>query len=93
MWTYGSGLELNSPRFTQPGDFFTYVAFVGLVILVSDSYNNFVHHLSFMHNFTPRICPPSLTLAEAVPKQRKITLMTRADPSFAKLKNQGLPAA
>jgi hypothetical protein len=35
VWTYGTGLELNSPRFSQPGDFFTYVAFVALVILVS----------------------------------------------------------
>src|SRR5947209_6439939 len=35
VWTYGTGLELNSPRFTQPGDFFTYVVFVALFILVS----------------------------------------------------------
>lgn len=34
-WLYGTGLELNSPRFTQPGDFFTYVAFVEAVIYVS----------------------------------------------------------
>ncbi|KAJ9495773.1 hypothetical protein LTR99_010683 [Exophiala xenobiotica] len=33
MFTYASGLELNSPRFSQPGDFFTYVAFVATVIL------------------------------------------------------------
>ncbi|KAL2419794.1 hypothetical protein ABEF95_003045 [Exophiala dermatitidis] len=35
MYTYASGLELNSPRFTQPGDFFTYVAFVSSVILAT----------------------------------------------------------
>lgn len=35
MWIYGTGLELNSPRFTQPGDFFTYVAFVASIIYVS----------------------------------------------------------
>ncbi|EXJ83754.1 hypothetical protein A1O1_07380 [Capronia coronata CBS 617.96] len=33
MYTYASGLELNSPRFTQPGDFFTYVVFVATVTL------------------------------------------------------------
>ena len=33
-WIYGTGLELNSPRFTQPGDFFIYVAFNMTVILV-----------------------------------------------------------
>jgi hypothetical protein len=35
VFTYASGLELNSPRFTQPGDFFTYVFFVAATILVS----------------------------------------------------------
>src|ERR1700743_3194292 len=35
VFTYASGLELNSPRFTQPGDFFTYVFFVATAILVS----------------------------------------------------------
>jgi Derlin-2/3 len=37
VWTYSTGLELNSPRFSQPGDFFTYVVFVASVILVSSS--------------------------------------------------------
>jgi len=35
MFTYASGLELNSPRFSQPGDFFTYVFFVATTILVT----------------------------------------------------------
>ncbi|KIW76117.1 hypothetical protein Z517_10862 [Fonsecaea pedrosoi CBS 271.37] len=35
MYTYASGLELNSPRFTQPGDFFTYIFFVATAILAS----------------------------------------------------------
>jgi hypothetical protein len=35
-WVYGTGLELNSPRFTQPGDFFTFVVFLAAVILVSN---------------------------------------------------------
>lgn len=34
VWTYSSGLEKESGRFSQPGDFFTYIFFVGLVILV-----------------------------------------------------------
>ncbi|PGH29486.1 derlin-2/3 [[Emmonsia] crescens] len=33
MYKYGSGLERDSPRFTVPGDFFTYVIFVGTVIV------------------------------------------------------------
>lgn len=35
LWTYGSNLEKDSPRFLRKGDFFVYVAFVELVILVS----------------------------------------------------------
>ena len=35
MWTYGTGLERESSRFSQPGDFFTYVCFVATTILVS----------------------------------------------------------
>ncbi|KAI4154314.1 MAG: hypothetical protein L6R39_001418 [Caloplaca ligustica] len=33
LWTYSSNLERESPRFTQPGDFFFYVLFIGTVIL------------------------------------------------------------
>lgn len=35
LWTYASQLELEASRFSQPGDFFTYVTFVCSVILVS----------------------------------------------------------
>lgn len=35
VYTYGSLLETGSPRFSSPGDFFTYVFFVGTVIVVS----------------------------------------------------------
>ncbi|EDN06445.1 predicted protein [Histoplasma mississippiense (nom. inval.)] len=35
MYKYGSGLEKDSPRFTVPGDFFTYVIFVGTVIVLT----------------------------------------------------------
>ncbi|KAH7386786.1 Der1-like family-domain-containing protein [Phaeosphaeria sp. MPI-PUGE-AT-0046c] len=34
-YQYGSGLERESPRFTQPGDFFVYTAFCATVIVVS----------------------------------------------------------
>lgn len=54
-WMYGTGLELNSPRFGQPGDFFTYVVFLASVILVS------IPFLLFSVIANPRnICPPSL---------------------------------
>ncbi|KAL4890409.1 Der1-like family-domain-containing protein [Aspergillus ambiguus] len=35
LYTYSSRLESNSPRFTGPGDFFTYVIFVASVILLT----------------------------------------------------------
>lgn len=35
LFTYGSGLEQGSPRFTEPGSFFIYNVFVMSVILVS----------------------------------------------------------
>lgn len=34
VWTYSSALETQSPRFSQPGDYFTYLIFVASVILV-----------------------------------------------------------
>jgi hypothetical protein len=36
-YQYGSGLERESPRFSQPGDFFTYTAFCATVIVVSNT--------------------------------------------------------
>ncbi|PKY05367.1 DER1-domain-containing protein [Aspergillus campestris IBT 28561] len=38
LFTYGSGLETDSPRFSLPGDFFTYVFFVATVILLTAGY-------------------------------------------------------
>jgi len=35
LYQYGSGLERESPRFSQPGDFFVYTAFVGSVIVAT----------------------------------------------------------
>ena len=34
LYNYGSKLETASPRFSQPGDFFTYLVFVCAAILV-----------------------------------------------------------
>lgn len=33
LWTYSSNLERESPRFTQPGDFFFYVLILGIQIM------------------------------------------------------------
>lgn len=35
MYTYGSALETGSPRFTAPGDFFTYLFFVASSIMLT----------------------------------------------------------
>lgn len=43
LYQYGSLLERESSRFTQPGDFFIYTAFVSAVIVVS----TFTHFLSY----------------------------------------------
>ena len=73
VWQYSSGLELESSRFSQPGDFFVYIIFLGLVILVCKNFlllmklSTFAAYFSFCFG-TSYICPPSLMyLAEAVP--------------------------
>ena len=68
VWQYSSGLELESSRFPQPGDYFVYIIFLGLFILVC----TFVHLAAVFYSSsfslsTSHICPPSLFLAEAVP--------------------------
>ncbi|KAK5011770.1 hypothetical protein LTR39_004454, partial [Cryomyces antarcticus] len=37
-YTYGSSLETESARFTQPGDFFVYLVFVGSTILLTSGF-------------------------------------------------------
>lgn len=37
LYTYGSQLELEASRFTNPGDFFIYIIFVAVIILVSSA--------------------------------------------------------
>ncbi|MCJ1466911.1 hypothetical protein MMC07_005533 [Pseudocyphellaria aurata] len=35
LWTYSSALEKDSPRFNRPGDFFTYIFFLEVFILLT----------------------------------------------------------
>jgi hypothetical protein len=80
-YQYGSGLERESARFSAPGDFAVYTAFVGGIIAVSDAVVFWELVLSVPPRFfgcmdtpvcntkSPRhICPRSLSiLAVAVP--------------------------
>jgi hypothetical protein len=93
-WTYGTGLELNSPRFSQPGDFFTYVVFVALVILVSFLLGCYVVALltiaslpltSISSRAHLENLPAQSFLADAVPGKRKITPAAHTFASFANL--------
>jgi len=77
LWTYASQLELEATRFSQPGDFFTYITFVCSVIMVSDvpllchihAHNFFSFFtLSFSSLHSPPLLPFQLILAETVPK-------------------------
>ena len=77
LFQYGSAIERESSRFSQPGDFLVYTVFVGSVIFVSlHAYSLHMHthiastHLSAIPGHRPPqiICPHSLsTLAGAVP--------------------------
>ena len=50
LYQYGSGLERESSRFSQPGDFLTYTVFVGGVIVVSPCLHLHVHvHIASTH--------------------------------------------
>jgi Derlin-2/3 len=66
LWTYASQLELEASRFSQPGDFFTYITFVCSVIVVST-----VHFLprcgslSFSHTSISFATTTSLTALPA----------------------------
>jgi hypothetical protein len=81
LYQYGSGLERESSRFSQPGDFFVYTVFVGSAIVVSLCLVcRVVCDVS-----SPRlICPLSLSLwLKRFLKPRKSTPAHRAVPSFA----------
>lgn len=53
LWTYSSGLEKESSRFSQPGDFFTYIIFLGLVILVRSNTLSFLPCLRVLSSLAP----------------------------------------
>lgn len=55
LYTYGSRLETTSPAFSQPGDFFVYLVFVALVILVSLLYAIVFRLLYTSFSSKPRI--------------------------------------
>lgn len=76
LFQYGSGLERESARFSQPGDFFVYVMFVASVIVVGafSSYASFHIHSSIVSIPGPYMVrkpsdylPAQFNLAEAVP--------------------------
>ena len=81
VWQYAGDLETNSPRFTNPGDFFVYIVFVGSFIVVSrfrsspsstsaqPLYQLLLDISMTLHRAleTSQICPPSHHLAAAVP--------------------------
>jgi hypothetical protein len=62
LWTYASQLELEATRFSQPGDFFTYITFVCSVIMVSRVHllRHVDAHFSFTQSFS-FATPTSLT--------------------------------
>jgi hypothetical protein len=80
VYTYGSKLETASPRFSQPGDFMTYLLFVCFTILVG------IWSLWFAFiSLAPHIiCPHSAILPTiAVPGDEEDYPCTSAGPSFA----------
>ncbi|KAF2841495.1 DER1-domain-containing protein [Patellaria atrata CBS 101060] len=54
LFNYGSALEKSSPRFTGPGDFFTYVVFCSVMILLIDGY--ILGAFFFMHPLLMAFC-------------------------------------
>lgn len=67
LYQYGSALERESSRFTQPGDFFVYTMFVGSVIVVSIYLLAHTLHSAFCRSLSNRasspriICPPGFS--------------------------------
>lgn len=92
LWTYASQLELEATRFSQPGDFFTYVTFVCSVILVSREHllRLIKGHLLLLHTFfcfthPPPLLPGQFILAVTVPRWEEYHPCTVRRSSFAKL--------
>lgn len=98
LWTYGSALEIDSPRFARKGDFFVYTAFLHVMILVSlcclslSSINSLLYCclilfcclLRALQSCTPlKSARAASSSCKRFLKLRKITLAVSADPSFA----------
>ena len=72
LFTYCKALEVDSGRFSQPGDLFVALVFICSVILVRSVFSRCHFFLSFTHtHFTPPISArPAKNIAEAVPGGR-----------------------
>jgi hypothetical protein len=82
VYTYGSKLEMASPKFREPGDFLVYLVFVCATIVVGIP----IYPSRFPNIFfTPHIiCPHSAILtAIAVPGDEEDYPCTSTGPSFA----------
>ena len=68
-WLYSNALELNSPRFSRPGDYFTFITFVGTIIMVSSHFYPTIVCLSLQYNKIQHLTylPAQHLIAEAVP--------------------------
>lgn len=75
VWTYGNGLELNSSRFTQPGDFFTYLVFICTTIVVSE--HVFIPLPSYMSSFMSSFIQPFNAILLSAPHLRDIDYAPR----------------
>ena len=81
LYTYGSQLETGAARFTQPGDFFVYLAFVCSIILVSlDHIHYFPHsipyHIHHLHTNTSSSARPASKVAVTIPEYEEDYLCT-----------------
>lgn len=86
---YGSSLETESPRFGRPGDFFTYIAFIELVIVVgfvqSFPSTSFFFSTVFCITVTSAYLPVQFILAETVPGTEEDYPCTFARPIIRNL--------
>jgi len=83
LYTYGKGLETEASRFSQPGDFFTFLAFVCIVILVSGESQLPGVPKSFPYPKPPISARPVSSSCDRFLEVRKITPALFAVPSFA----------
>jgi len=105
LYTYGSQLETASPKFSQPGDFFTYVIFVcltilGLNILITGGViytSAFVLALAYTATQDARGQKASFFIitmpANWVPFAMLLMTFVMAGPGAAKVQGTGLVAA